>query len=113
MDVYEQLRKPGRVYCIVMIRNKERVRITHLNVFDITEIPYRQVGKYRDNKISPMVYPNIIYQIGMRYNTVWTLVEVNDVGQQVNITFWTWIWKYYDVFYDGHGQKIGGGFGKK
>ena len=37
-------------------------------VIDITEMPFRVVGKYRDNKISPMVYPNIIYNMTYNYN---------------------------------------------
>ena len=76
---------------------------------------YAQVAKYRDNTISPMLYPNVIYQIGNQYNTAWTMVEVNDVGQQVAETL------HFDLEYENilmcsmhgrAGQKVGGGFGK-
>ena len=115
MDIYEQPRK-DRTYCIVAdsAQGKEQ-DYSALSVFDITEIPYKQVAKYRDNKISPMLYPNIIYQIGMQYNTAWTMVEINDVGQQVAETL------HFDLEYENilmcsmhgrAGQKVGGGFGK-
>ena len=115
MDIYEQPRK-DRTYCIVAdsAQGKEQ-DYSALSVFDITEIPYKQVAKYRDNTISPMLYPNIIYQIGMQYNTAWTMVEINDVGQQVAETL------HFDLEYENilmcsmhgrAGQKVGGGFGK-
>ena len=115
MDIYEQPKK-DRTYCIVAdsAQGKEQ-DYSALSVFDITEIPYKQVAKYRDNTISPMLYPNIIYQIGMQYNTAWLMVEINDVGQQVAETL------HFDLEYENilmcsmhgrAGQKVGGGFGK-
>ena len=52
-------------------------------IVDITEMPYKVVGKYRDNKIAPMLYPDIIGKVGKDYNDAFILVEVNDIGQQV------------------------------
>lgn len=52
-------------------------------VIDVTQIPYKVVGKYRNNKISPLLYPNIIYKIAKDYNDAYILVEVNDNGQQI------------------------------
>ena len=115
MDVYEQPQK-DRTYCIVADTAQGKAQdYSALSVFDITEIPYRQVAKYRDNKISPMLYPNVVYNIGMRYNIAWTLIEVNDVGQQVAEAL------HFELEYENilmcsmhgrAGQKVGGGFGK-
>jgi hypothetical protein len=52
-------------------------------VFDITEMPYKVVAKYKDNKIAPMLYPNVISKVGEDYNNAYVLVETNDIGQQV------------------------------
>ena len=52
-------------------------------VFDITEMPYTVVAKYKDNKIAPMLYPNVISKVGEDYNNAYVLVETNDIGQQV------------------------------
>jgi len=53
------------------------------SVIDVTEIPYKQVCTYKDNNISPLVYPSIIKRIGEYYNQAYSLVEINDNGQQV------------------------------
>jgi len=53
------------------------------NVIDITSIPYRQVCTYKDNNISPLVYPGLIKRIGDYYNQAYALVEINDNGQQI------------------------------
>jgi len=52
-------------------------------VFDITEMPYKVVATYRDNKIAPMLYPNVVAKLGEDYNNAYVLIETNDIGQQV------------------------------
>lgn len=52
-------------------------------VYDITEIPYKVVARYKDNNIAALVYPNVIYNASRPYNTAYILVETNDIGQQV------------------------------
>ena len=52
-------------------------------LLDVTEAPYRLVAKYRDNKIAPMLFPNIVAKVGNEYNKAYILVEINDIGQQV------------------------------
>jgi hypothetical protein len=85
------------------------------SIFDVTKQPYRQVGKYRKNDISPMLYPNIIFTTAQKYNEAFVLVEVNDIGQQVADIL------YHDMEYENmmmvtmhgrNGQQIGGGFSK-
>jgi hypothetical protein len=46
-------------------------------IMDVTNFPYKVVGKYRDNKISPMLYPNILYRVGKEYNYAFIIVEIN------------------------------------
>lgn len=52
-------------------------------LIDVTEMPYRLVGKYKHNKVSPMLYPSIISKVGKDFNNAFVLVEANDIGQQV------------------------------
>jgi Terminase RNaseH-like domain len=64
-------------------------------VFDITQVPYKMVAKYRSNTISPLTFPNLIYNAARIYNNALILVETNDVGGQVaNIL-------HFDLEYDG------------
>lgn len=52
-------------------------------VYDISETPYKVVATYRNNNISPLLFPEIIYNIAKKYFNAHVLVEINDIGQQV------------------------------
>ena len=52
-------------------------------VMDITDTPYRMVARYRDNQISPLLYPTVIHTVATDFNEAIVLVEVNDIGGQV------------------------------
>jgi hypothetical protein len=52
-------------------------------VIDVTNIPYNLVATYKDNTISPQIYPGIIKKVGQYYNNAFALIEINDNGQQV------------------------------
>jgi len=86
-------------------------------VVDITEFPHSVVAKYRNNDIKPMLFPNVINDVGKSYNDAFVLCEVNDVGDQVAAIL------NYDLEYKNllmcsmrgrAGQVVGQGFsGKK
>ena len=86
-------------------------------LIDITEFPHKVVGKYRNNEIKPMLFPNIIWEVAKNYNQAFILCEVNDIGDQVASII------HYDLEYENllmssmrgrAGQVIGQGFsGKK
>ena len=115
LDVYEEPIK-NALYCMIVDTAQGKDQdYSAISIFDISQIPYRQVAKYRSNKISPMLYPDIIFHIGKKYNMSWILLEVNDVGSQVAETL------HYDLEYENiivssmkgrAGQQIGGGFAK-
>ena len=82
-------------------------------VFDTTTVPYKLVAKYRNNEITPRLFPDIICQVGRAYNHAYILVEVNDIGGQVADII------QYDLEYDNllmaamrgrAGQVVGQGF---
>jgi len=52
-------------------------------LIDVTEMPYKLVGKYKHNKISPMLYPSVISKVARDFNNAYVLIESNDIGQQV------------------------------
>lgn len=53
------------------------------NVIDISINPFEQVAVYRNNLISPILFPNIIYKYANSYNKAMVVVESNDAGQVV------------------------------
>lgn len=52
-------------------------------IFDVSELPYKVVATYRNNMISPMLYPSVVYQMSKHYNKAYILVETNDIGEQI------------------------------
>jgi hypothetical protein len=98
LDIYVQ---PDLARSYVLVADTSRGH--HLDysafiVFDITEMPYRIVAKYRRNDISTMIYPSIIYEIAHRYNDAYCLIEINDAGQQVADILVTEL-EYENLFY--------------
>lgn len=53
------------------------------NIIDISERPFRQVAVYRNNRISPILYPDIIYKYATLYNQCYVVIENNDQGMVV------------------------------
>jgi len=115
LDVYEEPIKNHTYALVADTAQGKGVDYSAFCIFDVSEMPYKQVAKYRDNTISPMLYPNVIYNVGQKYNMAHVLIEVNDIGSQVADTL------HYDLEYENimiitmrgrAGQQIGGGFAK-
>lgn len=82
-------------------------------VVNVSVFPYRLVATFKNNLISPLVFPSIIEQTAKYYNNAIVLVETNDIGQQVADIL------YHDLEYEGvlatanngrAGQSLSGGF---
>ena len=83
-------------------------------LLDITEMPFKLVGKYRENKISPLLYPNVIEKVATDFNNAYVLTETNDIGQQV-VDILHQELEYENIFstvQDRNKQYISPGFGK-
>jgi hypothetical protein len=117
LDIYQHAIKDHNYLMTVDVARGIGNDYSAFIVFDITQFPYKQVAKYKNNEIKPMLFPSIIEQIAKAYNNAWILVEVNDIGDQVaNIL-------HFDLEYDNvlmcsmrgrAGQIVGSGFsGKK
>jgi len=53
------------------------------NIIDITTRPFEQVCVYRNNTISPILFPDIIYKYAVVYNEAYVVIESNDQGTVV------------------------------
>ncbi len=63
-------------------------------IIDITKEEFIQVGTFRDNNISPMLLPDLIYKWANSYNEAYIIVESNDQGIVVCNGL------YYDLEYE-------------
>jgi len=51
------------------------------SVFDISQMPYKQVASYHSSSISPVLFPTVIYNAARLYNNAYVLVEINNTPQ--------------------------------
>jgi len=81
--VYEEA-IPGHEYVMTVDVSKGRSQdFSTFNVIDITSSPFKQVAVYRNNKISPLLFPDIIEKYAKAYNEAYVIVESNDQGTVV------------------------------
>ncbi|NQX84300.1 MAG: terminase, partial [Mycoplasmataceae bacterium] len=83
LDIFEQPESKHTYTIVVDTAKGLQLDYSAFTVIDSTALPYKVVAKYRDNEISPMLYPNFIHKAAKHYNNAFVLVEVNDIGQQV------------------------------
>ena len=113
LDIYEQPVQ-GRLY-IATVDCAEGVGqdYSSINIIDVSETPYKQVAKYRNNKLPLLFFPTIIYSLAKKYNEAYVLIETNNIGQQV-VDILHYDLEYENVYKLEHhhikGQSISGGF---
>jgi hypothetical protein len=81
--IYE---KPVEKHDYIMVVDVSKGRgqdYSTFNLIDISVAPFRQVAVYRNNTISPILFPNIIYKYAQSYNNAYTVIESNDQGSVV------------------------------
>ncbi len=81
------------VICVDVAKGRGQDYST-FNIIDVSQKPFQQVGTFRDNKLSPMLFPDIIYKYAMMYNEAYVVVESNDQGAVVCNGL------YYDLEYE-------------
>ena len=83
LDIFEEPIEGHDYVCTVDVARGITKDYSAFTIIDTTDIPYKLVAKYRNNKIKPLLFPNIIHQVCTQYNHAYTLIEVNDIGGQV------------------------------
>ena len=116
LDIYEHP-KPNKTYAMTVdVAEGQGLDYSTFSVFDVSQIPYVQVAKYRNNKITPLVFPTVILQAARKYNDAFVLVEINSIGLQVSDIL------HFELAYDNlvkiqvkgkQGQQSTPGFTKK
>ena len=91
--VYERP-KEGREYiCTVDVSKGRGLDYSTFSIFDVTESPFKQVCTYRDNSVSPMLYPDLLNKYCRPYNDALIIIENNAEGGMVATQL------HYDIEY--------------
>ena len=94
VNIYKQPVE-GHEYVMTVDVSKGRNQdYSTFTVIDVSTQPFEQVCVFRDNNISPMLLPDIIYKYANTYNKAYVVVESNDQGAVVCNGL------YYDLEYE-------------
>jgi len=94
VKVYKTPEK-GRQYIMAVDVAKGRGQdYSTFSIIDITEKPFDQVATFRDNLISPLLLPTVLFKYAKQYNDAFVIVENNDQGSVVCQIL------YYDLEYE-------------
>ena len=116
LSVYEHAVK-GRDY-LLTVDPSEGLQQDYsvITVFDVTEVPYKQIAVWRSHKTSPFIMPGIVKLIAEKYNNAYVLIETNSIGLQIALDLYKDL-EYENVIKVGSkpfkGQFISSGYGKK
>ena len=81
--VYDKPRE-GHDYIMTVDTAKGRGQdYSTFTIIDVSTNPFEQVATFRDNNISPMLLPDLVYKYARTYNDAYVIVESNDQGMVV------------------------------
>lgn len=80
LKIYEEPQKDHDYIMTVDVSKGRGQDYSTFTLIDISVRPFAQVAVYRNNTISPLLFPNIIYKYAKPYNDAYVVVESNDQG---------------------------------
>ena len=83
VKVYNEPIKDHNYVMLVDVAKGRGQDYSTFSVIDISAEPFKQVAVYRNNLISPLLFPNIIYKYANSYNQAMVVIESNDAGMVV------------------------------
>jgi len=92
--IYEQPKAEAEYVMCVDVSKGRNQDYSTFTIIDVSVQPFNQVAIFRDNNISPMLLPDIIYKYANLYNEAYVIVESNDQGGVVCNGL------YYDLEYE-------------
>jgi hypothetical protein len=92
--IYDEPVKDHNYVMVVDVSKGRGQDYSTFNIIDISVRPFKQSAVYRNNTISPILFPNIIYKYAKVYNEAYVIVESNDQGSVVVNGL------YYDLEYE-------------
>ena len=83
IKIYQQPVENHNYVVVVDTSRGKGLDYSAFTVIDVSVVPYKLVATYKNNEISPLVYPSVLHKIGKYYNNAYALIEINDNGQQI------------------------------
>ena len=97
INIYaEPVENHNYVMCVDVSKGRGQDYST-FNIIDVSTEIFEQVCTFRDNLISPMLFPDIIHKYAVMYNSAYVLIENNDSGMVVSNGLY-YDWEYENTY---------------
>ena len=83
LKIYHEAEKKHEYVMTVDVSKGLSQDYSTFNIIDVTTRPFRQCATYKNNRISPLLFPNVIRKYAVAYNEAYVIVESNDQGSLV------------------------------
>ena len=80
LKIYEEPKEKHDYIMTVDVSKGRGQDYSTFTLIDISVRPFKQVAVYRNNTISPILFPNLIYKYAKPYNNAYVVIESNDQG---------------------------------
>lgn len=94
VKIYKEPVKSHQYVVLVDVSKGRGQDYSTFNIIDMSTRPFEQVAVYRNNRISPILFPNVIYKYAKVYNEAYVIIEANDQGGLVTNGL------YYEIEYE-------------
>ena len=81
VNVYEKPKDNHTYICTVDVSKGRGIDYSTFTITDVSVKPFRTVCTYRDNMISPMLFPDLISKYAKPYNEALVIIENNAEGR--------------------------------
>jgi hypothetical protein len=88
LEIFEAPRNDRMYVATVDISRGRHLDYSAFVVVDVTQMPYRVVAAYKNNAISTLEIPHLLYNTVRQYNDAFLLIEINDLGEEVSNIIW-------------------------
>ena len=112
LDIHEEPRQGHQYVLCADVAGGKELDASAFCVIDITNMPYKVVAKYKSDKISPMLYPDVISEAATKYNSAYVLVETNDNDVAKTLQLDLEYENLITTTIKAKGTQVGGGFTK-
>ena len=83
LKIYHEAEKNHEYIMTVDVSKGLSQDYSTFNIIDVSTRPFRQCATYKNNRISPLLFPNVIFKYATAYNEAYVIVESNDQGSLV------------------------------
>jgi len=98
LEVFYPPQKDCSYVITVDVSRGRHMDFSAFTVTDVTSMPYKVAATFKDNEISTLEFPHLIYNTARQYNDAFLLIEINDLGEEVSNTIW-YEYEYENIYF--------------